>query len=204
MIYCIEDDQNIRQLAMYALKNAGLPAQGFSCYSEFQLACKQQLPDLVILDIMLPDVDGLEILNILRKDKQLKDVLIMMMTAKGSEYDTVVALDAGADDYLSKPFGLMEFVSRVNSLLRRSSRSSDVTNDSDILKFDDIAMNLRSHEVYAGDVLVNLTFKEYCLLKILLENKSRVLSREYLLREVWDITYAGASRTVDAHIQTRL
>ena len=200
MIYYVEDETNIRDLTIYALKQAGFDALGFSCASEFFEACRRQVPELVLLDIMLPEVDGLEILATIRKDPLLKHVPVMMLTAKGTEYDTVCGLDAGADDYLAKPFGMMELVSRVNALLRRAGEPSVATLDT--ISCGDITLSASSHTVEAGGEPVTLTLKEFDLLRALMQNAGHVLSRSQLLEDVWGITYVGETRTVDVHVQT--
>ena len=200
MIYYVEDDTNIRDLTIYALKQAGFEAQGFVSAKEFFDACAQKLPDLVLLDIMLPEVDGLEILKQLSAYSDTKHIPVMMLTAKGTEYDKVCGLDAGADDYLAKPFGMMELVSRVNALLRRAS--AQTTPASDELTCGDITLTTSSHSVEVAGKPVELTLKEFDLLRMLMQNEGRVLSRSQLLEGVWDISFAGETRTVDVHIQT--
>lgn len=200
MIYYVEDDTNIRELTIYALRQAGFEATGFAAAREFFAACKEQIPELVLLDIMLPETDGLEILHIMRADAAMKHLPVMMLTAKGTEYDTVCGLDAGADDYLSKPFGMMELVSRVNALLRRSQ--APAVTSADELVQGPIKLVLSSRVASVGDVMLFLTLKEFDLLRTLMQNAGHVLSRAQLLEEVWGITYVGETRTVDVHIQT--
>ncbi|MGI6045820.1 MAG: response regulator transcription factor [Eggerthellaceae bacterium] len=200
MIYYVEDDSNIRDLTLYALRQAGFEAKGFPAAEEFFNACKEELPELILLDIMLPGTDGLEILKRLRKNPTTKWIPVMMLTAKGTEFDTVSGLDAGADDYLAKPFGMMELVSRVNALLRRAQSAKD--NSDDELICGPITLRVAEHEVYVNGSLVNLTLKEYDLLRSLLKNMDHVLTRSQLLEDVWGITYVGATRTVDVHVQT--
>lgn len=200
MIYYVEDDTNIRDLTVYALKQAGLEACGFPAASEFFSACKQELPELVLLDIMLPEVDGLEILHLLRENAETKHLPVMMLTAKGTEFDTVSGLDAGADDYLAKPFGMMELVSRVNALLRRAATPAAVPDD--VLSLGPIELAISSHAVQVAGEPVVLTLKEFDLLHTLMKHEGRVLSRGQLLEDVWGITYVGETRTVDVHIQT--
>ena len=189
MIYYVEDDTNIRDLTIYALKQAGFEAVGFSCASEFFSACANRVPRLVLLDIMLPETDGIEILKMLREDPAIKHVPVMMLTAKGTEYDTVCGLDAGADDYLAKPFGMMELVSRVNALLRRAGEPS--SNTQDTITCGKLSLSASAH-----------TLKEFDLLRALMQNNGQVLSRSQLLEDVWGMTYAGGTRTVDVHVQT--
>lgn len=200
MIYYVEDDTNIRDLTVYALKQAGFEAQGFPAAGEFFAACKQQLPDLVLLDIMLPEIDGLEILHMLREDVAMKHVPVMMLTAKGTEFDTVSGLDAGADDYLAKPFGMMELVSRVNALLRRAS--TPAVTPGDTISCGPIEVCVSAHTVTVDGQPVALTLKEFDLLHTLMSNAGQVLSRAQLLKEVWGVTYVGETRTVDVHVQT--
>ena len=200
VIYYVEDDTNIRDLTVYALRQAGYEAKGFANAGDFFAACKEHVPELVLLDIMLPEVDGLEILHVLREDAAMKHVPIMMLTAKGTEYDTVYGLDAGADDYLAKPFGMMELVSRVNALLRRASAPSAAVDDQ--LTCGPIGLVASAHTVHVDGVPVTLTLKEFDLLQALMQNAGHVLSRSQLLEDVWGITYVGETRTVDVHIQT--
>ncbi len=201
MIYYVEDEVNIRELALYALKQAGLEAQGYPDAESFRAALAQQVPDLVLLDIMLPGTDGLAILSELRHDARYAHIPVMMLTAKGTEFDKVVGLDAGADDYLAKPFGMMELVSRCNALLRRAVRQP-APQAKRLLACGPIEVDLDAREVHAGGVAVELTLKEFDLLSELIENQGRVLSRAQLLERVWEITYVGETRTVDAHVQT--
>lgn len=200
MIYYVEDDVNIRELTLYALKQAGFEAVGFSNAQDFFEAVAKATPELILLDIMLPGTDGLEILRKLREDAPTKHVPVMMLTAKGTEYDTVCGLDAGADDYLAKPFGMMELVSRVNALLRRASTPATPVDDE--LSFGEVTLCSSSHSVTAGGVPVTLTLKEFDLLRALLCNVGHVLTRQQLLEDVWGLTYVGETRTVDVHIQT--
>lgn len=200
MIYYVEDDTNIRDLTIYALRQAGFEAVGFSCASEFFSACAERVPRLVLLDIMLPETDGIEILKMLREDPAIKHVPVMMLTAKGTEYDTVCGLDAGADDYLAKPFGMMELVSRVNALLRRAGEPS--SNTQDAISCGKLELSASAHTVEADGVPVELTLKEFDLLRALMQNNGQVLSRSQLLEDVWGMTYAGGTRTVDVHVQT--
>ena len=199
MIYYVEDDTNIRDLTVYALRQAGFEAQGFPAAEEFFAACKERLPELVLLDIMLPEVDGLEILHVLRDDPATKSLPVMMLTAKGTEFDTVCGLDAGADDYLAKPFGMMELVSRVNALLRRAGAPAAARDE---LSCGSVVLTASAHTVSVGGQPVALTLKEFDLLRALMQNEGRVLSRRQLLEDVWGVTYVGETRTVDVHVQT--
>lgn len=200
MIYYVEDDTNIRDLAVYALKQAGFEAAGFPSATPFFSAIKDRVPELVLLDIMLPEIDGMEILRMLRDDSMTKNVPVMMLTAKGTEFDKVSGLDAGADDYLAKPLGMMELVSRVNALLRRAS-APPVLPDDDLV-CTPIEMHVSSHTVTIDGKPVNLTLKEFDLLRALMKNAGHVLTRSQLLEEVWGMTYVGETRTVDVHVQT--
>lgn len=200
MIYYVEDDTNIRDLTVYALKQAGFEAAGFPAAGEFFAACKERLPELVLLDIMLPEIDGLEILHMLRENPATKHLPAMMLTAKGTEFDTVSGLDAGADDYLAKPFGMMELVSRVNALMRRASAPPVMVDDE--LSCGPIELCVSAHTVQVGGEPITLTLKEFDLLRTLLQNQGHVLSRSQLLEDVWGMTYVGETRTVDVHVQT--
>ncbi len=200
MIYYVEDDTNIRDLTVYALRQAGYEAVGFACAGDFFAACKERLPELVLLDIMLPEVDGLEILHQMKDNPSTKNLPVMMLTAKGTEYDTVCGLDAGADDYLAKPFGMMELVSRVNALLRRAAAPAVSADDE--LACGPIALTVSAHTVSVDGVPVALTLKEFDLLHALMQNAGHVLTRSQLLEDVWGVTYVGETRTVDVHIQT--
>lgn len=201
MIYYVEDDANIRDLTVYALHQAGLEARGFPNADEFFEACSGKLPRLVLLDVMLPGKDGLEILRMLRENPQTEGLPVMMLSARGTEFDKVVGLDSGADDYLAKPFGMMELVSRVNALLRRASTPT-ATSPDDELACGPIRLDVPTHTVEVGGAAVPLTLKEFDLLKVLMLNEGCVLTRSQLLEDVWDTAYAGETRTVDVHIQT--
>lgn len=206
MIYYVEDDPNIRELASYALRQAGFEAACFPDAEGFFAACAERVPDLVLLDIMLPGMDGLEILRRLRADGATEHVPVMMLTAKGTEYDKVSGLDAGADDYLAKPFGMMELISRVNALLRRAARpavgGAAAADAGDELRGGAIVLSPSRHEVSAGGQPVTLTLKEFELLRVLMANEGLVLTRAQLLEKVWGVTFAGETRTVDAHVKT--
>ncbi len=201
MIYYVEDDPNVRDLTLYALHQANLEAKGFACGRDFFDECKNELPKLVLLDIMLPDEDGLEILAKIRDNSQMHSIPVMMLTAKGTEFDKVRGLDAGADDYLAKPFGMMELISRVKALLRRVG-SDDSAENEDALKCGNIKLSPHARVVHVNDTSLTLTRKEFDVLQMLMENKDCVLSREQLLQKVWDISYAGETRTVDVHIRS--
>ncbi|MCI7731409.1 response regulator transcription factor [Enorma burkinafasonensis] len=199
MIYYVEDDDNIRGLTLYALHQQGIEAEGFSCDSEFKAAVARRVPDAVLLDIMLPDTDGLEILRRLRADQETATVPIMMLTAKDTELDKVVALDGGADDYLTKPFSLMELTSRCRALLRRGGMTKKTT---DILSFGGIVLSPSHREVTVDGQPVKLTLREFDLLEYLMRKPGVVFSREALLQSVWGWDFDGGSRTVDVHVQT--
>lgn len=198
MVYIVEDDSNIRELEEYALRNSGFLVKGFVSGTELFNALDDVLPRCIILDIMLPGESGLEILRKLRKNEDTKNLPIIMVTAKTTELDKVKGLDMGADDYIAKPFGIMELVSRVKALLRRSEPQKKQT----FYQFDKITLDDEKHIVKNGNETIDLTFKEYELLKYLLSNIDIVLSREKLMNKVWGFDYEGESRTVDMHIKT--
>ena len=198
MIYYVEDDDNIRELVIYTLKQSGFAAQGFAASAPFFAAVQRQCPQLVLLDIMLPHEDGIAILRRLRESAETQKVPVMMITARTAEYDKVMGLDAGADDYLTKPFGMMELIARVKALLRRAGSQAGAQ----VLTASELSLDIARHEVLAGGRPVVLTHKEFELLRCLMENRKIVLSRERLLETVWGYDYVGGSRTVDVHIQT--
>lgn len=198
MIYCVEDDNGIRDLMIYALNSAGFEAKGFTDGTEFFSALQADQPKLVILDIMLPGDDGITILKKLRSNTVTADIPVIMATAKGTEYDKVIGLDLGADDYLAKPFGMMEMVARVKAVLRRA-----IANDKAIvLRVGNLELNMGSHIVLAEGERIELTLKEYEMLRLFMNNPSRVFTRDQLLSQVWDPDYAGETRTVDVHVGT--
>lgn len=197
MIYYVEDDNNIRELVVYALKSSGFDAAGFDSGKTFFKEMRRQLPELILLDIMLPDEDGMSILKKLKKTESMKDIPVIMLTAKSAEYDKVIGLDTGADDYVTKPFGVMELVSRVKAVLRRSGRKEQKPQN---MVLDDIHLDRERHTVTVGGQPVELTYKEFELLDYLMRNQGIVLSREKLLEVVWNTDYEGESRTVDVHI----
>ncbi len=200
MIYLVEDDTNIRELVLYTLNSVGLFARGFSLPSLFWKETEREKPSLVLLDIMLPEEDGLHILKRLRISPETAKIPIIMLTAKADEYDKVKGFDLGADDYIPKPFGMMELVARVKALLRRAGDSS-ITVSSEYL-IGSLYVNTASHIVKVDDNAVTLTLKEFELLRILLENRNIVLTRDQLLSSVWGYAFDGESRTVDVHIRT--
>lgn len=201
LIYLVEDDSDIRELETYALQNSDLEVQSFTESTELYEAIGRRIPDLVLLDIMLPGEDGMSILKHLRADSETQTVPIIMVTAKTTESDRVSGLDTGADDYISKPFSVTELVSRVKALLRRTSREFNAGAGM-ILRYDPIVMNIETHRVTVNDEPVELTFKEFELLKFLLQNKGTVVTRSRLMDTVWGFAFAGETRTVDMHIKT--
>ncbi len=198
MILCVEDDSAIRDLMIYALSAAGFEARGVSCGKELDEALRSERPELIMLDIMLPGEDGIGILRRLRADNATADIPVIMATAKGSEYDKVKGLDLGADDYLAKPFGMMEMVSRVRAVLRRTERKSR----GKLLRIGALTMNTGEHTVFANGERTQLTLKEYELLKLFMENPGLVFTRDQLLESVWGTDFVGETRTVDVHIGT--
>ena len=201
MVYYVEDDKNIRELTVYALGQGGIEARGCADDAEFRRACSERVPDAVLLDIMLPDTDGLEMLARIRRSPDLRDVPVMMLTAKDTELDTVKALDSGADDYLSKPFGMMEVVSRTRALLRRAGREQTSAEKPVALVSGDVTLWPDRREVTAGGNEVQLTMREFDLLEFLMRSPGVVFSRETLLQRVWGWDFDGGSRTVDVHVQ---
>ena len=198
MIYCVEDDDNIRELVIYTLETTGLRAKGFAEGSAFMEALAFDTPELILLDIMLPGDDGLELLKKLKSSSKTKSIPVIMVTAKGSEYDKVVGLDSGADDYVTKPFGMMELVSRVKAVLRRSGTKDENEN----VELEGILLNTKKHEVKVDGVVASLTLKEFELLEKLMKNHGIVLTRDQLLTEIWGYDFDGETRTVDVHVRT--
>lgn len=229
-IYYVEDDEHIRDLTAYALQRTGYEVRAFPDGEGFVALCAAEPPDAVLLDIMLPGDDGLELLKQLRENDATAHLPVMMLTAKGTEFDTVCGLDAGADDYLAKPFGMMELISRVNALLRRADRAvaaakkearepkaeksaadqnaspdasgGAATIEEPVLESGGIRLSPAAHSVKVAGQRIPLTVKEFDLLRTLMENEGRVLTRDQLLARVWDIHFAGGTRTVDAHVKT--
>lgn len=199
MIYLVEDDDSIRELVLYTLHTTGFEAEGFRNAADFWQALETELPQLVLLDIMLPDEDGLHILKRLRAGAETADLPVMMLTAKSSEYDRVVGLDSGADDYMPKPFGMMELVSRVRALLRRAAKPAA---EDKLFTAGSLAVDVKRRAVTVDGEPVILTYKEFELLCYLLENRGVVLSRDQILTKIWDYNYSGETRTVDVHIRT--
>ena len=198
LIYIVEDDVNIREIQRYALKNSGFQVQEFGCGRELQQALEHQVPSLILLDIMLPNEDGLDILAGLRNNRVTEKVPIIMVTAKSSELDKVKGLDLGADDYMTKPFGIMELISRVKALLRRTEGLPE----SAVMSNGEIVVDTDRRRVTVAGKPCELTFKEFELLKMLLLNAGIVLSRDKIMDQVWGFNYEGESRTVDMHIKT--
>ncbi len=197
VIYCIEDDESIRELILYALKNNGFEAKGFE---SGEVLLNNTEPDLIILDIMLPGDDGYTILKTLRTNEKTRDIPVIMLTSKTSEYDKVKGLDMGADDYIEKPFGVMELISRIKAVLRRSRSVEEESFE--VLCLEDLCIDNRKHEVTVNGTEVTLTYKEYELLYFLMKNKGLVVSRDKLINEVWGYDFEGESRTVDVHVRT--
>ena len=198
MIYCVEDDASIREIELYTLRSMGFEARGFEDGNAFLAALKAQSPELVILDIMLPGLDGTELLRRMKAAPDWADIPVIMATAKGAEYEKVQGLDLGADDYLVKPFGMMEMVSRIKAVLRRCRPRQDW----DILTAGDLVVDLAEHTVTADGERIVLTFKEFELLRLFLSSPGVAFTREQLLSSVWDSGYSGETRTVDMHIRT--
>ena len=198
MIYCVEDEKNIRELVLYALSASGFEAVGLEDGKQLEQQLALQLPDLILLDIMLPGEIGLEILKKLKSNLRTKSIPVIMVTAKSSEYDKVIGLDEGADDYIAKPFGMMELVARIKAVLRRLGKQQETG----VIEYQNIRMVPSSHQVHVGEREVSLTLKEYELLKYLLENLGTVLTRDQLLNYVWGYDFDGETRTVDVHIRT--
>ena len=198
MIYCVEDDTAIRELMVYTLKASGFEARGFADAKDFWDAVDSEVPNLVLLDIMLPGEDGITVLEKLRNRADTRTAPVIMASAKSTEYDKVSGLDRGADDYLAKPFGMMEMVSRVRAVLRRSAAPQDDTT----LRSGNIELNIGEHRVIANGIDVQLTLKEFELLRLFMENPRHVFSRESLLSRIWGEDFIGESRTVDVHIGT--
>ena len=197
-IWCVEDDASIRDIEIYTLNSTGFEARGFENGEDFFAALAQETPDLVILDVMLPGMDGVSILCKMKDSAATKRLPVIMATAKGMEYDKIQSLDLGADDYLVKPFGMMEMVSRVRAVLRRCAPLGE----GNVLRAGNLTVNLDERTVTANGNRVNLTFKEFELLKLFLSHPKMVFTRDQLLSNVWNIDYAGETRTVDVHIQT--
>lgn len=199
MIFCVEDDAGIRDLMIYTLSASGFRAVGFENAREFYAALADDTPELIMLDIMLPGEDGISILKRLKADARTADIPVIMATAKGNEYDKVIGLDLGADDYLAKPFGMMEMASRVRAVLRRSGRAAEKPQ---LIRVGGLEMNLGEHSVTADGIRVQLTLKEFELLHTFMTNPGRAFTREQLLSSVWCEDFLGETRTVDVHVGT--
>ncbi len=198
MIWCVEDDSSIRDIEVYALISTGFEARGFEDGDSFWNTLQSEKPELVVLDVMLPGKDGVTLLKLMKQSEEFQDIPVIMATAKGTEYDKVQSLDLGADDYLVKPFGIMEMVSRVKAVLRRCKRSAP----SNLLKLVGLVLNPDEHTVTIDDERVILTYKEYELLHLFLSQPGIAFTREQLLSSVWNTEFAGETRTVDMHIRT--
>ena len=198
MIYYVEDDDSIRELVVYTLCQMGMETKGFAAPADFWSQMEIELPDLILLDVMLPGEDGLHILSRLHENPNTVDIPVVMITAKGTEFDKVKGLDLGADDYIAKPFGMAELIARVRARLRRIAPKEQA----DALTIGSVSIDKRAHIVYLDNKPLPLTLKEYDLLRLLMENPGRAFTREHLLEAVWDIAYSGGTRTVDVHIQT--
>ncbi len=199
MIYIVEDDGSIRELVTYTLNSQGLETEGFPVPSQFWKAMGRMKPDLVLLDIMLPEEDGLTILKKLRADKDTEHIPVIMLTAKDGEYDTVISLDSGADDYIAKPFRMMELISRIRAVMRRSKRREEQMEE---YRVGDLYVNPSGHIVRAGEETGTLTLKEFEVLCLLIRHPGTVFTRAQLLDEIWGYEFDGESRTVDVHIRT--
>lgn len=198
MIYLLEDDANIRNFVEYALNNSGFTTRGFEKPSDFWDAMKTETPELLLLDLMLPEEDGLKILNKLRSHSDTKSLPIILLTAKGTEYDKVIGFDSGADDYITKPFSMLELLARIKALLRRA----DPKRDQNEYRVGELTVNPSKHIVKANGEEITLTFKEFELLYLLIADEGTVFTRDDILRRVWGMEFDGESRTVDVHIRT--
>ena len=197
MIYIVEDDRNIQEIELFALKNSGYQAIGFETAKEFYKALNEKLPELILLDIMLPDEDGLSILKRLRTRADTQKIPVILVTAKTSEIDKVKGLDGGADDYIAKPFGVMEMIARVKALLRRSGGMEE-----NLLTCGNVTLDGEKRMVYVDGKSIELTYKEFELLKLLMKNHGIVISRDVIMERVWDSSFEGESRTIDVHVRT--
>lgn len=200
MIYCVEDDNSIRDLMIYTLNASGFEAKGYSDGNQFleEMSESEIKPDLILLDIMLPGIDGIEILKRLKKQSYTSEIPVIMATAKGTEYDKIIGLDLGADDYLAKPFGMMEMISRIKAVMRRTSPKNTKKN----LNVGNLEMNITEHTVLSGGEKIILTLKEFELLRLFMENVGQVFTRDTLMTQIWGADFLGETRTVDVHIGT--
>ena len=197
MIYIVEDDRNIQEIELFALKNSGYQAVGFETAQDFYRALDERLPELILLDIMLPDEDGICVLTKLRARAETRQIPVILVTAKGTELDKVKGLDAGADDYIAKPFGVMEMIARVKALLRRSGAHEDR-----LLTCGSVTLDAEKRMVSVEGQPVELTYKEFELLRLLMKNHGIVISRDVIMERVWDASFEGESRTIDVHVRT--
>lgn len=197
MIYIVEDDRNIQEIELFALKNSGYQAVGFETAKDFYKGLSEKLPELILLDIMLPDEDGLSILKSLRTRADTQKIPVILVTAKSTEIDKVKGLDGGADDYIAKPFGVMEMIARVKALLRRSGGAEE-----SLMTCGNVTLDSEKRMVYVDGEPVELTYKEFELLKLLMKNHGIVISRDVIMERVWDSSFEGESRTIDVHVRT--
>jgi len=198
MIWCVDDDNTIQEIEVYTLEQMGFEARGFSDGMSMLDALKDEIPKLIILDIMMPGMDGLEVLSKLRSIEEYKSIPVIMATAKGTEIDKISGLNSGADDYLVKPFGVMEMVARVNAVLRRTTKD----NSADAIRVGGIVLKEKEHKVIVSGEKVELTHKEFAILKLFMQHPNMVFSRDKLMSEIWGMDYIGETRTVDMHIKT--
>ena len=197
MIWCVEDDASIRDIEVYALNSTGFEAEGFADGAAFWQALQKTQPELVVLDVMLPEIDGIQLLRRMKADAALRDIPVIMATAKGAEYDKILGLDLGADDYLTKPFGVMELVSRVKAVLRRCRPLQ-----TEVLRCGGLTVDEQEHSVTVDGTRVELTYKEFQLLRLFLAHPGTAFTRDQLMEQVWGMDFYGESRTVDMHIRT--
>ena len=197
MIWCVEDDASIRDIEVYALNSTGFEAEGFADGAAFWAALEKERPELVVLDVMLPEIDGIQLLRRMKADAALRDIPVIMATAKGAEYDKILGLDLGADDYLTKPFGVMELVSRIKAVLRRCR-----PRQAEVLRCGGLTVDEQEHSVTADGARVELTYKEFQLLRLFLAHPGTAFTRDQLMEQVWGMDFCGESRTVDMHIRT--
>lgn len=197
-IFIVEDDANIREIEEFALKNSGYETKAFECAADFFMELRKKKPSLILLDVMLPDEDGISVLKKLRSQADTEEVPVIMVTAKTAEIDKVKGLDSGADDYITKPFGVMELISRVKALLRRTQPAKQ----EEVLELGEIALHMANRSLKVSGTVIELTYKEFELLVLLIQNKGLVLTRDVLMEKIWGIDYLGESRTLDMHIRT--
>lgn len=197
-VFCVEDDANIRELIEYTLCSTGFEARGFECGSDFFEALKKTRPDIILLDIMLPDTDGLEILKKVREDYTSREIPIIMLTAKSERVDKIRGLDLGADDYIPKPFDILELIARVKAVLRRTADAAD----SGIYSYGELTLNHKKRQVYVNGIEIQLTYKEYGILHMLLKADGNVVTRESIIANIWNSDFEGESRTLDVHMRS--